>query len=373
MYKENEMKNIKVPLFDLRRVIHPVKDCLISEFSESLNDCRFILGNDVIDFENKFAQITNSKFCIGVSSGTDAITAAIMALDLKPGSDILVPSFTFVASASAIVAAGFNPVFVDLERDSFHSSLKEIKKAWTKNTKAIIFVHLFGESKDLKNIKSFCDEESIYLIEDCAQAFGSSAGKYGIMSTFSFFPAKNLGCLGDGGAITTNDELFANKLRQIRTHGSTKKYYYERFGGNYRLDAIQASFLKVLLPEAKGWINKRRNNAAFYQKHLKDISDIVLPIIDDNHSCNQYTIKTEFRDELKRYLDNNQIGNAIYYPYPLHNNKIFKSSEVLSETEKRCKEVLSIPIYPGLSAEERQHVVDNILIFFKEIKNEQCN
>jgi len=358
---------MRVPLFDLKRVLKDSFDDLEESFRTNLYKSNFIMGPDVFEFEKKFSRKVNAKHTIGMSSGTDALLAIFMALDLEPGSEIIVPSFTFVASASSIVRAGLKPVFVDISKDSFHPSIDNVKAAWTKDTKGVLFVHLFGECEDLSELKKLCDEKNAFLIEDCAQSYGSGCGKFGLASAYSFFPAKNIGCLGDGGAVTTNDDDFAKKLKVIRSHGSSIKYNYEMLGGNFRLDTIQAGFLNVLLDRVDLWIEKRKNNAAFYNEKLSNIGDLILPRNNKNHAWNQYTIRTEYRDELKKYLDKNNIGNAVYYPIPLHySSKIFKDTYDLPETEKRCKQVLSLPVYPGLLEKEREYVVEKIKEFFND-------
>ena len=357
---------MNIPLFDLKRIIKQYEEELRDTFDACLDHSRFVMGPEVGCFEAAFAKKTNSEHCISSSSGTDALLSIFMAADLEPGSEILVPSFTFVASASSIVRAGLKPVFVDLEKNSFHPSVNTIKDAWTKNTKGVLFVHLFGEPEDLGPIKELCDERGAILIEDCAQSYGSTAGQTGLASAYSFFPAKNLGCLGDGGAVTTDDLSFAKKIKTIRTHGSNVKYSYETLGGNFRMDTIQAGFLNVLLKYVDSWIHARHQNAEYYTSSLSGIPDLSLPRGCDGHAWNQYTLRTSKRDALKDYLDKNGIGNAVYYPIPLHeSHHIFGSSNILPETDKRCSEVLSIPIYPGLKEGEREVVSDKIKEFFK--------
>lgn len=361
------MTDVEIPLFDMTRIIDPVNRKLKSSFDKTLKHSRFIMGPEVTSFESSFSNKVGSEYCISSSSGTDALLSIFMALDIEPGSEVLVPSFTFVASASSILRAGLKPVFVDVAPDSFHPSLSELKDAWTKKTKAVLFVHLFGEPEDLSKTKEFCDSNGAYLIEDCAQSFGSTAGRNGIASAYSFFPAKNLGCLGDGGAVTTDNEDLAKEIEKIRFHGCAKKYVYETLGGNFRLDTLQAGFLSVLLEESDGWIEKRRENATYYTNKLANIVELTLPKDCRGHAWNQYTLRTSRRDELKMFLDKNKIGNAVYYPIPLHHSEnIFGKTRDLPNTEKRCKEVLSIPIYPGLKKLERELVVKAIKEFFND-------
>lgn len=356
---------MNVPLFDLRRVIGSSTEKLKDVFDECLEHSNFIMGPEVSLFEKDFSDKVGAKYCLGVSSGTDALQAIFMALDLNPGDEIIVPSFTFVASASSIVRAGFKPVFADLEKDSFHPSARTIDEAWTDKTKGVLAVHLFGEPEDLYEIKAMCNDRGAFLIEDCAQSYGSTAGNTGVAAAYSFFPAKNLGCLGDGGAVTTNDDALLGKLNMIRTHGSRIKYSYELLGGNFRLDTIQAGFLRILLKESNSWICKRKDNAEYYAHMLEGIEGLILPKNRPGHSWNQYTLRIKKRDELKDFLSKSGIETAIYYPIPLHKSQnIFGSSNNLNETDKRCNEVLSIPIYPGLSGMEREYVASKIKEFF---------
>ena len=356
---------MKVPLFDLSRVLRDSEEELRDVFDRCLNHTKFISGPEVALFEQMFAKKVDSKHCVGMSSGTDALQAIFMALDLPEGSEVLVPSFTFVASASSIVRAGYKPVFVDLEKNSFHPSIRTIEEAWRPNVKAVLYVHLFGFPEDISEVRSLCESRGAVLIEDCAQSFGSTAGSTGLASAYSFFPAKNLGCLGDGGAVTTDSDELAKRLKTIRTHGSEIKYNYELLGGNFRLDTLQAGFLSVLLEKSDDWIEKRRGNALFYSEQLAGIDGLSLPAATDGHAWNQYTLITNKRNELEKFLKDNEIGCAVYYPIPLHySSKIFGKSKSLPETERRCKEVISIPVYPGLKEEERIYVVNKIKEFF---------
>lgn len=356
---------MNIPLFDLTRVIHPHRKALSDAFETCLDHSRFIMGPEVSEFERGFANTLGMSHVLSCSSGTDALLSIFMALELEPGSEVIVPSFTFVASASSIIRAGLKPVFADLSPDSFHISAETIKKVWTKKTKAVLFVHLFGEPESLTDIKALCDEKQAFLIEDCAQSYGSSAGREGFASAYSFFPAKNLGCLGDGGAVATNNEEFFKKLKMIRSHGSRVKYNYEALGGNFRMDTIHAAFLNVLLPHLPSWVRKRTENSNFYSRELSQISGVELPLARDGHAWNQYTIRAKRRDELIEHLNSSGVGNAVYYPIPLHKSvSIFGEAGELVETEKRCLEVVSIPIYPGLKDKERVYVVEKIKEFY---------
>ena len=366
---------MSIPLFDLKRLVNPRKE----EFSQAFNRCLehsyFIGGPEVSELEECLQEYLRINHVIGVSSGTDALIASLMSLGLKSDDDVLVTSFTFVSSATSILLAGLNPVFVDTAPESFHPSLEEIKKAKTSKTKALIYVHLFGEPNELVEIKKYCDEEGIVLIEDCAQSFGSRfddgshVGTVGDMSCFSFFPAKNLGCFGDGGAVITNDEEHKNKIMMIRNHGSKVRYYNDILGSNFRLDTIQAAMLLLLLENIDEWIESRKLNAATYLREIKS-PDIKMPPTKKNHSWNQFTIRVDNRNELKKYLDSLGIGNAVYYPVPNHQQKVFSniiSKEDITKfpnTDKLSKEVLSLPIYPGLTAEEQEQIVKALNNFY---------
>ena len=359
-----------IPLFDLRRLLVDVSPRIKTAFEKCLNDAKFINGPEVKIFEQQLSEYLGISNVIGVSNGTDALLASFLALNLKKGDEILVTPFTFVASATSIIRAGLRPVFVDLAANSFHPSIKEYEAATTAKTRGILAVHLFGEPNNMTQLKEFCANKKLALIEDCAQAMGTKwnerhVGTYGDISTFSFFPAKNLGCFGDGGAVVTSNKELAEKIRMIRSHGSKIKYEHEILGGNFRLDTIQAAILNILLPELDSWIEKRQQNARRYTESFKDMSQIKIPKNISGHSWNQYTIRIDKRDQLKKYLDDHFIGNAIYYPKALHKQKVFNLNQHLPEAEKRSNEVISLPIYPGLLQKEQDIIVDVIKEFFK--------
>lgn len=360
---------MKVDFFDYKRLLKNNENKLQLKFNYLLKNGKFILGDEVATFEEKFSKSVNSKYTVGVSNGTDALQLILNALNLEENSEVIVPSFTFIASASVILKSNLKPKFIDIEKNLFYPSIENIIKACTKNTKAIIYVHLFGEHHDLSDLSAFCKENNIFLIEDCAQSFGSPNGNFGTASSYSFFPAKNLGCLGDGGAITTNDYELYTKLKKMRTHGTQTPYEYEMLGGNYRLDTLQAGFLNVLLDNSDITISKRRNNARKYIDGFKNIKNIILPINDGKHSFNQFCIQTKKRDSLKKYLLDNGIQTNIYYPYPLHSNKIFNDSANLPNTEEVCKNVLALPVYSELSEYEIKYIIEKIKEFFGEVND----
>jgi dTDP-4-amino-4,6-dideoxygalactose transaminase len=363
---------MSIPLFNLNRVLKPHYSELEKTFKQCLVEGRFINGPQIEIFENQLANYLGIDHVIGVSSGSDALIVALRALGLQEGDEILVTPFTFVASASSILRAGLKPTFVDISPDSFHPSAEDYENAWTAATKGILFVHLFGEPGDLLAIKDLCARKRAVLIEDCAQSLGSRTkkgemiGTEGDISTFSFFPAKNLGCLGDGGAVATKKASLSTSMRALKAHGAPKKYCTEILGGNFRLDTLHAAFLSVLLPHLPMWIKQRAQNAAFYHSHLSHLPDLIVPKPLLGHSWNQYTLRTPRRDKLKEFLDEKGIGNAIYYPIPLHKQPLFENGQRLPNVEQRCAEVISIPIYPGLSENERENVVQYITKFMEQ-------
>jgi dTDP-4-amino-4,6-dideoxygalactose transaminase len=351
------MNKMIVEFFNYSKLLNPIKHELKNVFDKTLDHGKFILGPEVSEFEDIFSKKVSSNYSLGFSNGTDSLLAILMSLNLPENSEVIVPSFTFISTASVIVKNKLKPIFVDVEKDKFSPSLSMIKEKYSLKTSAVIFPHLFGEYNDLADLATFCKEKSIFLIEDCAQSFGTPNGNFGKASSYSFFPAKNLGCLGDGGAIATNDFDLYEKLKKIRTHGAAKQYQYEIEGGNFRLDTLQAAFLKVLIQKADDWIALRKENAKYYYDNLSNIENIKLPLYNINNTYNQFTILSKERDNLKFFLEKNGIYTNIYYPNPLHSNKIFNQKENLINTENLCKTCLSIPIYSGLKKEELEYIV----------------
>lgn len=361
-----------IPFFDLTRQIEELRPQLEESFSKSLTNATFIGGHPVSSLEKELCLYLETSHCIGVSSGTDALLASFMSLGLSQEDEILVTPFTFAASATSILRAGLKPIFVDLQEGEFYPSLENYKKAWTKKTKGILVVHLFGEAVEISEIANLCKERDAYLIEDCAQSFGTkfengkNTGTIGDIGTLSFFPAKNLGCLGDGGAVITNNSDLAEKINAIKIHGSKIKYQHDLLGGNFRLDTIQASFLSIMLKKIDEWNDKRKSNANFYYENLISTNEMILPKNTKGHSFNQFTIRTKHRDELKKFLDYNKIGNMIYYPSPLHKQRVFGQQPNLINAESVCNEVLSLPIYPHLKREEQKIIIKKINEFMEK-------
>lgn len=363
-----------VPLLDLK----PQYESLQNELNEAVlrvvQSQHFILGPEVDAMEAEIAEYCGCKYCIGVSSGSDALLLSLMALGIGPGDEVLVPSFTFFATAGAVTRLGATPVFVDSEPDTYNIAVDALEERITPHTKAIIPVHLFGQMADMQPIMEIAEKYGLYVIEDAAQAIGAEyegkrAGSMGITGCFSFFPSKNLGAFGDAGAITTNDDELYEKMVTMRVHGGKPKYYYRMIGGNFRIDALQAAVLRVKLAHLDKWTTARQQNALFYNecfaKHGLTADYVKTPrIVQSRHIFNQYTIEVPDRDALRDYLLNRGIGCEIYYPVPLHQQDCFaepgSKADGLPYSESAAASVLSLPIYPELTQEQLQTVVEAI-------------
>lgn len=375
---------MNVPFLDLKRQYENIMDEINNAIQRALESQQFILGPEVEEFEKKMANYCNVKHAIGVASGTDALLLSLKASNISGG--VITSPFTFFATAGAIYNAGATPVFADIEIETFNIDAKEIEKLLcqkeNKKIKAILPVHLFGQSAEIDLIREIADQHDLVVIEDAAQAIGEEYDEMKIGSItvgcFSFFPSKNLGGYGDGGLITTNDDELADKIRALRVHGANPKYYHHVIGYNSRLDAIQAAVLNVKLNHLEEWINKRRDNARFYNSTLEDIEDLELPQIAEGrrHVFNQYTIRVKNgkRDTLRKFLNEQGVGTAVYYPLPLHLQPCFLflgyRENDFPFAEKASREVLSLPIYPEMEKEERRYVVERIWEFFKKKESE---
>jgi len=363
-----------VPQFDLTRQYKKIEREVEAKVRETLASGAYILGPALVNFEKSFAEYNEVKYAFGVASGTDALLLALRAADIKPGDEVITTAFTFFATAEVIAILGAKPVFADIKLDSYNIDPEDIARKITPRTKAIMPVHLFGLPCNMDPILKLAKEHNLVVIEDCAQAVGSQykgkkAGSFGDFGCFSFFPTKNLGCCGDGGAIITNREEMAEKIRMLRVHGSKKKYYHEFLGYNSRLDTIQAAILEVKLKHLDEWIESRRSIANFYNSSLRDIV-IQVPEeqIDTFHVYHQYTLRVENRDKLVEHLKMKGIGTAIYYPLPLHLQPALKhlgyKPQTLPNTERACEEVISLPIFPELERREMEEVVNAIREFY---------
>ncbi|HET55724.1 MAG TPA: DegT/DnrJ/EryC1/StrS family aminotransferase [Ignavibacteria bacterium] len=388
---------MKVPLLDLK----PQYNFLKSELDEALlrvaQSQYFILGPEVEKMEKEFCDFLGSKYAYGVSSGTDALLLALMSIDIKPGDEVILPTYSFFATAGVVARLNALPVLTDCDPVTFNIDPNDIEKRITKKTKAIIPVHLYGQSAEMDQIMEIAKKYNLYVIEDAAQAIstqyknGKSVGTIGHIGCYSFFPSKNLGCFGDGGLVTTNDDELAYKLKIMRVHGGDPKYYHKVIGGNFRIDALQAAVLSVKLPHLNSWSQKRRNNAQLYSKlfiekglassegmtQFNDIEKILLPkavyesdTLQNFHIYNQYVVRVKHRDELRAYLTDKSIGTEIYYPIPFHLQECFNYlghdkgdfpvSEFCADTS------VALPIYPELSGEQINYVVDSIEEFLSK-------
>ncbi len=366
---------MNVPLFTLNRQHEELMDELMKATEEVIRSGKFILGPWVAEFEEKVAQYLGVKYAVGVGNGTDAISIALSAIEIKPGDEVITTPFTFVATAETIAMLGAKPVFVDIEPDTFNINPDLIEEKITDKTKAIIPVHLYGQAAEMDKILEVARRHGLYVIEDTAQGIGATykgkkLGTIADIGTFSFFPTKNLGALGDAGLVVTNNEEIYKKVKSLRVHGSPRKYYHEYLGYNSRLDTIQAAYLLVKLPHTDRWNKRRREIANFYNENLKDIVRVPIERNGNYHIYHQYSIRTDRRDDLKNYLNENGIGTAIHYPIPLHLQPAFSylgyREGDFPEAEKAAKEVLSLPVFPELTEEEKTYVVEKIREFFEK-------
>ena len=396
---------MSVPLLDVKIQNAPLREELEAAFRRVLDSGRFILGPEVEELESQIAVMTGAKHAIGVSSGTDAILLALMALDIGPGDEVLCPTFTFFATAGCVARTGATPIFVDADPANFNIDLEDAASKVTERTKAIIPVHLFGQAADMDGVLGLAKEHGLRVIEDAAQSLGAGykgkqVGGIGDFGTFSFFPSKNLGGFGDGGMLVCNDDRLAGKAHILRTHGSKPKYYHKYIGGNFRLDPLQAALLQIKVPHYGKYTENRQANAAYYTEKLSQLPGvaaqpstdnqqpaILLPIPgeDRHHIWNQYTLRVldpkgataageNPRDRLKAFLADKNIGSEIYYPVCMHEQECFttrfpdntwtsiRKGDAYPDgvAPRLAKECLSIPIYPELTREQQDEVISAI-------------
>ena len=372
------------PILDLSAQLQSYRQEALNAIERVIDSQQFILGPEVKAFERELSDwLTLSPASVGVSSGTDALLVALMALDVGPGDEVIVPAMSFFATAGVVSRLGATPVFIDIDPQTFNITEEGVRAAITPRTKAIVPVHLFGQAADLGALYDAPQGERPTIIEDSAQALGTSlrgrsTGHLGALACTSFFPSKNLGCFGDGGAVYGPDEALLERVRVLRVHGSKPKYHHLLVGGNFRLDALQAAVLRVKLPLLNGWAEARRANALAYTARFEALGfcapeALTPPYInpEGEHVFNQYVIRTPHRDALKAHLAERGIGTMIYYPSPLHTQPCFASLGYkegdMPESERACKEVLALPVYPEMSAEQRDGVVDAVAEFFKAL------
>jgi dTDP-4-amino-4,6-dideoxygalactose transaminase len=379
---------MRVPLLDLQRQNAPIESEILGAFHRVLKSGQFILGNEVEEFERAAAVLAKVRFGIGMSSGTDAILVALMALGIGPGDEVICPSFTFFATAGCIARLGARPVFADSLESCFNIDPEGIEKLVTSRTRAIIPVHLFGEPADIEPILAIAKRYRLAVIEDAAQAFGAEyhgqpACSFGDFATVSFFPSKNLGALGDAGLLLTGNAAQAEKARLLRNHGMYPKYFHGMVGGNFRLDAVQAAVLGVKLPHLAEYTAKRQGHMAEYNRALAplqggEVAQLILPQArpDRTHIANQYTLRVQPgkrwrgtespRDALRKHLQGRGIASEIYYPIPLHRQECFQGfgpHPNLPVAEALAAEVISLPVFPELTPEEREIVIKAVVDF----------
>jgi len=388
---------MNIPFLDLKAQYRAIKEEIDQKVMDIISSQKFILGSEVEAFEREVADYCGTRCAVGVSSGSDALLASLMAIGVGDGDEVVTTPFTFFATAGAIARVGARPVFCDIDSESYNISperlalLLEKKGREKSRIKALIPVHLYGQCAEMKPILELAEKYVLFVIEDAAQAIGSEyslregvrrACSMGDVGILSFFPAKNLGCFGDGGMILTDDQKLAEKLRQIRVHGSKNKYFYEIIGGNFRLDALQAAILRVKLKHLDQWLEKRREKAAYYDRLFEESGLVerewIFPPkplfkslgLKNYHTYHQYVIRAEKRDELQKFLKERGVPTAIYYPLALHLQKCFAylgyREGDFPESEKASKEVLALPIYPELTSEQQNHIVNSISQFYKK-------
>jgi dTDP-4-amino-4,6-dideoxygalactose transaminase len=373
-----DVGTISVPLLDLKQQYRSIKQELDAALMRVVESQHFILGPEVVALEEEVAAYSAVAHAVGMSSGTDALLAALMALDIGPGDEVVTTTYSFFATGGVIARLGAKPVFVDIDPVTYNIDAAAAAAAVTDRTRALIPVHLYGRVSDMESLMATARERGIPVIEDAAQAIGAfdaqqrRAGSIGEMGCFSFFPSKNLGGFGDGGMTVTNDAALAHRLKLLRMHGSEPKYYHAIVGGNFRLDALQAAVLRVKLEHLDAWTAARRRNADRYRALFEEagITDAVVPPRDEpGHIYNQFVIRVPDRDALQAHLKARRIGTEIYYPVPLHLQQCFAelgyTKGDLPHAEAVAAETLALPVYPELTDEQLVHVVDSIREFIE--------
>lgn len=366
---------MEVKFVDLKRQNKEIEQEIFSAISKTIEKCDFILGENVNLFEKDFATFCNSKYSVGVSSGTDAIHLCLRALGIGEGDSVIVPVNTFIATALGVIYTGARVIFVDCLEKDFNLDISLVDKILKQkkdklNIRAIIPVHLYGQCCDMEELISIANKYEVKIIEDACQAHGAKyknklAGSFGICAAFSFYPGKNLGCFGDGGAIVTNDKEVYEKILMLRNYGQKEKYKHLIVGFNSRLDTIQAAVLKVKLKYLKNWNDQRRQAANLYLEKLKN-KDIILPYVNENseHIWHLFVVRVKKRDELIKYLKMFGIETGIHYPVPLHLHPAFNfigyKNGDFPVAEKLSNEILSLPMFPGITEEEIKYVVSKI-------------
>ena len=370
---------MNVPLLDLKAQYKTIKSEVMAAIEAVCDEQGFILGPRVVDFEQALGKYVGAGHAVGCASGTDAILLSLMAVGVGQGDEVITVPFTFFATAGSISRLGAKPVFVDIKPDTFNMDPGQIEKKITARTKAIMPVHLFGQCADMKAINEIARRKRVRVIEDAAQAIGAAqdgtrAGVLGDAGCLSFFPSKNLGGFGDGGAVTTNDQGLSEAVAMLRVHGSKVKYVHELVGFNSRLDALQAAILRVKLNHLDLWAEGRQRNAGRYERLFRDaglLERVTLPKTDKGnvHVYNQFTVRVKKRDELRAYLKDKGVGTEVYYPIPLHLQGCYRElghqKGSFPVSERASEEVLALPIYAELTEDQQTHVVRTIAEFYR--------
>ncbi len=374
--------DINIQMVDLKSQYSRLKKEIDYAVLNTIENGQFIKGINYTNFQTELANYLNVNKVIACANGTDALQIAMMALDLKKGDEVIVPAFTYVATAEVIGLLGLKPVMVDVDPDTFNTTAEIIEQAINEKTKLIVPVHLFGQCTDMEPIKLLSQKHKLYIVEDTAQAIGAqytfkngevaSAGCIGDIGSTSFFPSKNLGCFGDGGALFSNNEQLAEKMRIVANHGQAVQYIHDVIGVNSRLDELQAAILRVKLTHLDDFAKRRNEVANTYDRHLGKLNYIQIPKRQANstHVFHQYTLKIKggYRNELKDFLKSKNIPSMIYYPMPLHKQKAFqnlgRTVGDLNVSESLCSEVLSLPIHTEMQKEQQDYIIENIMAFF---------
>lgn len=372
------MTPMRVPLLDLQAQYGPIRDDVLAAMTRVCDSQQFILGREVERLETELASMLGVRFAVGVSSGTDALLVAMMALGIGPGDEVITPTYSFFATAGSVARLGATPVLVDIDPATCNIDPAAVQAAVTPRTRAVVPVHLFGQSADMRPILELARARGIVVVEDAAQAIGATyegalVGGLGEVGCFSFFPSKNLGAFGDAGLVTTNDEALAERVRLLRGHGMHPKYYHRFLGGNFRLDALQAAILRVKAPHLAAWTDARRRNADRYRALFaaRGLTGVGLPIERPGrrHIYNQFVIRVPERDRLRAVLAEEGVGTEIYYPVPFHLQECFaplgyREGE-FPHAEAAARETLALPIYGELTEAQQAHVVEAIARFME--------
>ena len=387
-----DIETIAVPLLDLKGQYASIREEVRAALDRVIDSQHLILGPEVEALEQEIARYSDCRYGVGLSSGTDALLVALMAIGIKAGDEVITPTFSFFATAGCVARLGARPVFVDIDSETYNIAAAKIESLITERTKAIIPVHLYGQMAEMDALIEIARKYNLIVIEDAAQAIGAEykgrrAGSIGDIGCFSFYPTKNLGGFGDGGMITTNDSKLAETVRLLRNHGDGPKYYHKVVGGNFRLDAVQAAVLRVKLKYLDEWTRKRQVNAENYRKLFSDSSpiakassaessshssDVKLPVeaAERRHIYNQFVVKVSRRDELRTFLQERRIGTEVYYPVPLHLQECFadlgyKAGD-LPVSEEAASHTLALPVYPELTLSQQEIVAGAIKDFYAQ-------